>query len=765
MTCSTVSGTLPARGLGTPAGVEAMRTIVAILVMMLAISPAGAQDTIPYAYPQSTGHWVNLDKPEEQRLREEDAAAAAHFACDAGDRAACSALGLAYEQGEGEPQNRPVAELLYRDACNAGVGEGCLRLGRLLMTLGMNYPADEVTLALERGCRLGALEACNEQAERLLLMSGNRAAVVAGEALLRETCERRDISACGVLAERARKAAEQAERLAQSDWHCRSGVGEACHESARLSLQREFGPGPLTKGYLQLGCEAGDAPSCTELGQTVLAGGADPDTRAAALVFFDQACRLAADTCDQAEQIRAEPRLSVQCEGGDFAACRDLGLMLRSGPLKDRPRALGLLGKECERLADGSICFEATELVLDTIEDGNNSASARAEFYLSRSCDTGLYDACRRLVMALLDGVWLPEDTPRAHAILATHCSTDNEDACKLLLSFGMEDPATPVTLAGAGFEPPVSPEGAALPTAEPITWLDPEDEEPVIRCNRSKVLFRGLIYEDTLCPPLRRMRRGFTVPRGTAPWQAMIWQRQPGQLHCGGTVIATGWILTAAHCFFDKQNNPVPTSRFSVRLGVDSLDEGNSGFSYPILKFVSHPSFKPGRKSHAFDVALLRYDSQQGRRGRIAFPARAVEVDPLTLDQRPVRAGTPVFAFGWGLTEVNASTTSRALQGARLFLNGAEECRKFTGFRGTLEGAVLCAAGPKGEQACGGDSGGPLITYDEGQPGPTLIGVISSGVACGTAGIPSRYTRVGRVRDWIAREMALGGASLPRIR
>ena len=744
-----------------------MRAVLAILGTMLvaAVSPAGAQESIPYAYPESTGQWVSQDKPEDQRLREEAAADAAQRACDAGDSAACSALGWAYQKGEGKPQNRPVAELLYRDACNAGVGEGCLRLGQLLMTLGMDFPADEVTLALERGCRLGALEACNEQAERLLGRRDDRAAVAAGEALLRETCERRDISACGLVAERERNAAEQAERLALADRQCRSGDGDACHEAARLSLDWEDRPGPLTNGYRTLGCEAGNAASCIDRGQTMLAEGADPDTRAAALVFFDRACRLATDTCDQAEQVRAEPRLSAQCEGGDFAACRDLGLMLRSGPLRDWPRALGLLGKECERLADGIICFEAERLLPGTAENGYRGDPARAEFYLARSCDTGLYEACRRLVIALLDGFWLPQDMPRAHALLATHCSTDNEDACKLLLSLGMEDPATPLTLAGAEFEPPLSPEEAALRPPEPIAAPVPEDDEAVDLCNRSRVFFRGVIYEDSLCPPVRRMRRGFTVPRGTAPWQAMIWQRQPGQLHCGGTIIATGWVLTAAHCFFDKQNNPVPTSRFSVRLGVDSLNEDNSGFSYPIVQFVKHPNFKPGRKSHAFDIALLQYDTQKGRRGRMAYPARAVEVDPLTLDQRPVRAGTPVFAFGWGQTEVNAPTTSRALQGARLFLNGAEECRKYTGFRGTLEGAVLCAAGPKGEQACGGDSGGPLLTYDEGQPVPTLIGVISSGVACGTAGIPSRYTRVGRVRDWIARQMALAGASLPRIR
>jgi secreted trypsin-like serine protease len=34
----------------------------------------------------------------------------------------------------------------------------------------------------------------------------------------------------------------------------------------------------------------------------------------------------------------------------------------------------------------------------------------------------------------------------------------------------------------------------------------------------------------------------------------------------------------------------------------------------------------------------------------------------------------------------------------------------------------------------------------------PVVIGVVSAGTNCGETGVASRYTRVGKMTDWIAR-------------
>jgi secreted trypsin-like serine protease len=89
-------------------------------------------------------------------------------------------------------------------------------------------------------------------------------------------------------------------------------------------------------------------------------------------------------------------------------------------------------------------------------------------------------------------------------------------------------------------------------------------------------------------------------------------------------------------------------------------------------------------------------------------------------------------------------------LKGVKMALRTEVDCGVITRFAGPLANAVLCAGGPRGEQACTGDSGGPLIYY--GDPGgvPRVIGVVSAGKKCGTLGEPSRYTRVAKSIAWI---------------
>ena len=113
-----------------------------------------------------------------------------------------------------------------------------------------------------------------------------------------------------------------------------------------------------------------------------------------------------------------------------------------------------------------------------------------------------------------------------------------------------------------------------------------------------------------------------------------------------------------------------------------------------------------------------------------------------------------PIYTYGWGLTEFRGQSSDH-LRGARMVLEDPVACTQRTKFRGSLLNAVLCAAAPDRSQACDGDSGGPLISYDDERRIPTVIGVVSAGEKCGSTGVPSRYTRVAKVSEWIADVMA----------
>ena len=51
-------------------------------------------------------------------------------------------------------------------------------------------------------------------------------------------------------------------------------------------------------------------------------------------------------------------------------------------------------------------------------------------------------------------------------------------------------------------------------------------------------------------------------------------------------------------------------------------------------------------------------------------------------------------------------------------------------------------------KDACGGDSGGPLICAINGKP--ILVGVVTRGESCGKEGYPGIYTSVAEYADWI---------------
>lgn len=73
--------------------------------------------------------------------------------------------------------------------------------------------------------------------------------------------------------------------------------------------------------------------------------------------------------------------------------------------------------------------------------------------------------------------------------------------------------------------------------------------------------------------------------------------------------------------------------------------------------------------------------------------------------------------------------------------------------FRKGLIDSQLCAldtnsAPDKIKDACVGDSGGPIFTYNPSGLS-SLVGVTSFGVSCGTQ-LPSVYTRIASFTEWI---------------
>ncbi|XP_060536234.1 serine protease easter-like [Cylas formicarius] len=128
----------------------------------------------------------------------------------------------------------------------------------------------------------------------------------------------------------------------------------------------------------------------------------------------------------------------------------------------------------------------------------------------------------------------------------------------------------------------------------------------------------------------------------------------------------------------------------------------------------------------------------------------------PLQSDlKRLYEPGQQFFVSGWGKISSRKLGGSMTLQIAGIFLWNQTKCHEIIPkYSGKFLESQLCANG-ENQDACKGDSGGPMfaITTDSALELKYFqIGIVSfaPSLSCGTADLPSIYTRVDSFLKWI---------------
>jgi len=220
----------------------------------------------------------------------------------------------------------------------------------------------------------------------------------------------------------------------------------------------------------------------------------------------------------------------------------------------------------------------------------------------------------------------------------------------------------------------------------------------------------------------------GTGVPNGKYPFMALLEiQKANGSVgQCGGSLIDSDSVLTAAHCLVDANGN-FDARAVRVTIGRTVLSDPNQGQ----VRFATiadwHPNYNPVN-SDAYDAAVLTLDS----------PVRFDPIKLATSRQNNLEEpGRKLRVAGWGRTSEGGTTTDRMRE---VSVPVVSDTKAEAAYGSQFFPELMIAAGAEGKDSCQGDSGGPLF-----KPGDPRAqgGVVSFRTGRARAGFPGGYTEV----------------------
>uniref|UniRef100_A0A7N8WT89 Plasminogen activator n=1 Tax=Mastacembelus armatus TaxID=205130 RepID=A0A7N8WT89_9TELE len=228
-------------------------------------------------------------------------------------------------------------------------------------------------------------------------------------------------------------------------------------------------------------------------------------------------------------------------------------------------------------------------------------------------------------------------------------------------------------------------------------------------------------------------------------PWQAVInvYQARYRQhfYRCGGVLIDSCWVLTAAHCFDSSDK----AEKLQVIMGRTFRKENSSSEQiFNVEKYWIHEKYD--NEIYDNDIALLKLKTDVG-----ICAIDSPEVLPACLPDPGLvlPSLTECEISGYGKDEEFSPEYSERVKRGYVRLWPDERCVPDVLSGRPVTSNMLCAGDTRNlDDACKGDSGGPLVCQNKGKM--TLMGVISWGDGCGQKDKPGVYTRVTNYINWI---------------
>ncbi|CAO1364180.1 unnamed protein product [Diamesa serratosioi] len=228
------------------------------------------------------------------------------------------------------------------------------------------------------------------------------------------------------------------------------------------------------------------------------------------------------------------------------------------------------------------------------------------------------------------------------------------------------------------------------------------------------------------------------------------------GESFCGGSIISTSFVLTAAHCLEE-------VIQVNVLAGIHNIFLDTPAYNQEVYPnhILKHPQYDS--ESLQNDIGLI-------------FVSRPIplstSISAITLPTRAMATnnyiGATATVSGWGLTEKSknhfeeiqynglnnlfyslvTSDISPVLRFVALPVISNADCAKSYG--SIIISSNICTSGANAKSSCQGDSGGPKTIIINNRP--VQIGIVSFGAerGCCELGFTAAFTRVSMFLDWI---------------
>ncbi|KAJ1895316.1 hypothetical protein LPJ66_004663 [Kickxella alabastrina] len=279
-------------------------------------------------------------------------------------------------------------------------------------------------------------------------------------------------------------------------------------------------------------------------------------------------------------------------------------------------------------------------------------------------------------------------------------------------------------------------------------------------RIGFGSLLLCALASIGTVSADVDRIIGGTAAPTDMFPFMVHLFK--DGNAFCGGTLIDSEWVITAAHCVAEG-NRDIGAGAFttsdpsSFKIGYGT-NGGSLSNSVSVESITVNAGFDP--VWYTSDIALLKIKSSNDLVQKTKI---------IAISNANVSAGQTVITAGWGQFSNSSPAQSSQLMYAGLVTGDEDTCKVGASDWNGQNGRYVCTSYSTAPNigTCFGDSGGPLLMNTG--SGYTLLGLVSfdvntkdsSNTRCAQDGNVSYFTRVSSYLSFISSTTGISDKSL----